>query len=385
MGYWLYPFLNRQLKVMPFSSNFRGVLLAVVFLAAHVLPARAIRPIRPPAPEFPPGSAWINSKPFKMEQLKGHRVVLVVFLNAYSLNSIRTFSHLTRWWETYGLEGLMMIGVHSPDFDFDRDPLQSRKAIEAAGIKFPIVIDNRKKIWDAYKNEGWPAYFLIDHKGRVIHDQLGEGRYAEFESEILRALDKFNGYTPPEGYRIPQEPTREGCSEATPPVFLGGRRGKKIIKIERRKLQAITRTRDGETAMMGRWVEDADSIRYSGRQRTKFKDMVRLIYQGAESAAVISHFGDKPARVYIKQDNLWLHGANASMDVKWDDEDRSYVLVDRPKLYFLTKNKKKDRMHELFLYPTADGISISAFEFSDHCEIKYDRPGEKKKKKKKSQ
>ncbi len=318
-----------------------------------------------------------------MAQLKGHRVVLIVFLNAYSLNSIRTFSHLNRWWETYGLEGLMIIGIHSPDFDFDRDPLQTKKAIAKAGIKFPILIDNKRKVWDTYKNEGWPAYFLIDHEGRVVHDQLGEGRYAEFEDEILRTLNKFNGYSPPRDYRVPKEKARDGCSEATPIVFLGGRRKKKkIIKIERRKLMAITKTRDGEIAAMGRWVEDADSLRYSGRQRNKYKDMIRLIYRGAESAAVISHFGDKPARVYIKQDNLWLHGANANVDVKWDDEDRSYVLIDRPKLFFLTKNKKKDRMHELFLYPMSDGISVSAFEFSDHCEIRYEKPGYPIKKKK---
>jgi hypothetical protein len=316
-----------------------------------------------------------------MSQLRDRRVVLVAFINTYSLNSIRTLAHLNRWWDTYALEGLMLIGVHSPDFDFDRDPLQARKSIEAAGIKFPVLIDNRKLAWNAYKNEGWPAYFLIDHKGRVVHDQLGEGRYAEFESEILRALDKFNGYRPPNSYRLPEEADRDLCSTATPSVFLGGRRGKKAVQIKKRKLQAITKTRDGEVAMLGRWVEDADSLRYAGRQK-RFTDMVRLIYQGAESAAVISHFGDEPARVYVKQDNLWLHGANANVDIKWDDEDRSYVLIDRPKLFFLTKNKKRDRMHELFLYPTDEGVSISAFEFSDHCEIKYEKPGSVKKKKK---
>ncbi|PCI40383.1 MAG: hypothetical protein COB53_01260 [Elusimicrobia bacterium] len=356
-----------------------GIILAAILIAASAPLAQARRPIRPPAPEFPSGSAWINSEPFTMAQLRDRRIVLLTFINAYSLNSIRTFSHLNRWWETYGLEGLMVIGVHSPDFDFDRDPLQSKRAIKAAGIKFPILIDNRKKVWAAYQNEGWPAHFLIDHKGHVVHDQLGEGRYAEFEEEILRTLDKFNGYRPPEDYRIPQELAREGCSHSTPAIFLGGRSEKKIIKIERRKLQAITKVRDGEVGSKGRWVEDADALRYTGHQSKKFKDRIRLIYEGAESAAVISHFGEKAAKVYIKQDNLWLHGANANTDVKWDEEDRSYVLIDRPKLYFLTKNKKKDRMHELFLYPMAEGVSLAAFEFSDHCEIQYEKPGSKKK------
>ncbi|OIO09069.1 MAG: hypothetical protein AUJ52_07130 [Elusimicrobia bacterium CG1_02_63_36] len=356
----------------------RVICAAAAICTASPFPAGAIRPIRPPAPEFPRGSAWINSTAFTMSRLRDRRVVLIAFINSYSLNSVRTLSHLNRWWNLYGMEGLMVIGIHSPDFDFDRDPLQATKAIQSAGIKFPVLIDNRKLAWNAYRNEGWPAYYLVDHEGRVVHDQLGEGRFAEFEEEILRALNAFNGYKPPENYRIPREAARDQCAEATPSLFLGGRRGKDVMKIEKRRLQAITKTRDGELAVMGRWVKDADALRYAGTQKG-FTDMIRLIYQGAESAAVISHFGDKPARVFVKQDNLWLHGANANVDIQWDEEDRSFVLIDRPKLFFLTKNKQKDRMHELFLYPSDEGVAVSAFEFSDHCEINYEKPGQEKK------
>jgi len=341
---------------------------AVLLLVAGT--AGAVRPITPEAPPLPDPAAWVNSSPFTLERLKGRRVVLLAFINAYSVNSVRTFKHLHRWWETYALRGLMVIGIHSPDFDFDRDPLKVRAAVKRFGIKFPVLIDSRKTTWEAYGVEGWPTYFLIDHKGRIIHDRVGEGGYDDFEEEILLALERFNAYRPPEDYRIPRPPLQERCGDVTAPFFLGSRRGTKPATVRPKKLMALTESRNGELAVLGDWTVEKEALRYSGAP-SGLKDHFRLVYKGAECLATINRFEDKPAKLFIKQDNLWLHAGNANKDVQWDDEDRSYILVDEPRLYYLTKDKKKNRLRQLQLFPSRTGIGLSSFEFSNHCQTDY--------------
>ena len=148
----------------------RLAVLALVFLslAPH---ARAIRPITPPAPELPPNQAWLNGAELNLTRLRGRRVVLLAFINTASMNSVRTLPILNTWWERYNLSGLMVIGVHTPDFDFDSDPLTVKAALKRFGIRFPVVLDNDGQVWKAFANEGWPGFYLVDHKGRIVFDR----------------------------------------------------------------------------------------------------------------------------------------------------------------------------------------------------------------------
>lgn len=354
-----------------------ALFMSAWLLLAALVPvpaARAVRPIKPHAPEFPGGAAWVNSIPFTVASLRRKRVIIVSFINTNTAHSVRTFPTLNRWWKKYGLEGLMIIGVHTPDFGFDRDPLQVRKAVKRYKLKFPVVIDSRRKIWDAYRNEGWPAHYLLDHKGRIIHDRIGEGGYAEFEEELLMALAKFNGYHPPRGYRIPKDPPLTSCGEATRGFYLGSRRGKKTSKINPRRARAIIKARDGEVGTTGPWRTELDSLRFNGR-RNEFTHRATLIYQGAEVMSVMTRSGARPGKMYVKQDNLWLHGGNANKDVKWDDEDRSYIKVDESRMYYVARNRKPG-LHEMVFFPMTRGVGISGFEFSDFCQS----PQKKKKK-----
>lgn len=348
----------------------RRAVAAVLLAGVALSDAGAVRPLQPPAPPFPEPAAWVNSVPFTMQDFRGRKVVLVTFINAFSVNSIRTFGQLMRWWDRYALEGLMIVGIHTPDFDFDRDPLQVRKAIRRFGLPFPVLIDSRRLAWKAYENNAWPSHYLIDHRGNIIHDRIGEGGYNEFEKEIIGALDRLNGYTPPEDYLVPKDAEKADCGMLTPPFFLGSRRGKAFIRIHGKLLQTLTESRSGEVATAGDWRTEPEAVRYYG-DATGMRDHLQLIYAGAEVMATISRFGNDPVKLFVKQDNLWMHSGNANSDVKWDDEDRSYVLVDEPRLYFLAKDKKKDRLRELQLIPERTGIGFSSFEFSDHCESDY--------------
>ncbi len=344
---------------------------ALVLAAALTLGAGeafAVRPITPPAPEFPPGLAWINSVAFSLKKLRNRRVVMVTFLNAMTTASIRTYPQLNRLWDKYNQEGLMIIGVHSPDYDFDRDPVVVRDLIATHKLRFPIVIDSRREIWKAYRNEGWPAHYLISHKGLIVHDRLGGSGYAEFEDEILLALRSFNGFRPDKNYRIPPDSVRKECGKATAGFYLGKRRGKKVKKIRPNKYKAVVASRDGEVAVLGRWSAEPDALRAKeGDDGLKPTTRLLLIYRGAEIMAVLTRTGPKPARLFIKQNEQWLHTGNGHDDIEWDDDDRSFVLIDKPRLYKLAKNKKKG-MKEAIFYPGEAGIGVASFEFSDKCQ-----------------
>lgn len=341
------------------------LLLALCLLAS---PAAALRPITPPAPEFPKDGVWVNSVPFSLRQLRGRRVVLVTFLNFYSINSIRTIPFLNRLWETYALKGLMIIGIHNPDYDFDRNPAEVRDAVERFGIKFPVYIDTPRLLWKGYANEGWPSHYLVDHKGLIVHDRIGEGGYLEFEEELLDALLRFNGYVPPADYVPPQEPPRQECGKATPPFYLGSRRGQPLVKAPPRGVQNIVAAREGEAHVVGTWEVEEDALRYKG---SPMDGSLHFVYQGAEAVGILNRVLPRPARVYLKQNELWLNAGNANADVKWDDDDRSYVLVDRPRLYYLTRNPRR-RPQELELIPEREGVGAWSFEFSDYCQTEYD-------------
>ncbi|TPW20903.1 MAG: thioredoxin, partial [Elusimicrobia bacterium] len=331
-------------------------------------PVGAVRPLTPPAPPFPPDAAWVNSVPLPMDLLRGRRVTLIAFLNLNNLRSRRAAAVLGRWWDRYALDGLMVVGVHTPDYEFDRDPLRVRRGVKREGAKYPFVIDTRRKIWEGYQNEGWPAFYLVDPKGRVVHDKLGEGSYLVFEREIQAALEAFNGHEPPLGQKVESDPKRDACSFNTPSFYIGSRRGVSVKPASPKEQRPVSERRDGEATTLGRWEEDAEALRYAGTG-AGLKDQFYLIWRGSEAGAVLSGGGSgSPVKVFLKMDNLWLHGGNAGPDVRWDDEDRSYVLVDEGRLYMLAKDDTRERMHEMTLHPSAAGAAVHAFEFSDFCE-----------------
>jgi peroxiredoxin len=348
----------------------RRALLALALCALCSAPALAVRPIRPPAPEFPEGNAWVNSVAMSLARLRGRRVVLVSFMDLSTPNSVRALPVLKRWWDLYALEGLMVIGVHTPDYGFARDPLEVRRAVKRFDIKFPVTIDTQRALWRAYSNEGWPSHYLIDHKGRIVHDRMGEGGYTEFEEEILLALDSFNGYDPPKGFKPQADPPKQGCLLPTPGFYLGTARGKAPKKVDPALDLPVGLSRGGEISYYGAWSNEPESLRYTGT-KADMRSATRVIYTAAEALAVLGSSGPRPVRLYIQQNGSWLHAGNANVDVKWDDDDRSYVLVDKPRLHYLTKNKKDD-MNNLALMPLDAGLDIYAFEFSDFCQTDYE-------------
>jgi thiol-disulfide isomerase/thioredoxin len=138
------------------------------------------------APDLASGN-WINSEPLKLKDLRG-RVVLIEFWTFGCYNCRNTLPFIKTWHERYQDKGLTVIGVHSPEFDEERDVEKVRSEIASLGIRYPVVTDNDYQTWNAYNVEAWPTMFLLDKQGRIRWKHVGEGSYDEAERMIQQLL-----------------------------------------------------------------------------------------------------------------------------------------------------------------------------------------------------
>ena len=134
-------------------------------------------------------TGWINSRPLNAKELKG-KVVLVDFWTYSCINCLRSLPYIRAWADKYKDSGLVVIGVHTPEFDFEKEQPNVQKAIRKFGITYPVALDNKHAIWDAFNNESWPAHYFIDAKGKVRFEHFGEGNYDQSERWIQKLLEE---------------------------------------------------------------------------------------------------------------------------------------------------------------------------------------------------
>ncbi|MEH1835690.1 MAG: thioredoxin family protein [Nostoc sp.] len=138
-------------------------------------------------PEFQGISQWLNSTPLSIADLKGS-VVLIQFWTFACINCQRTLPYITRWHRQYESQGLKVIGIHTPEFAFERDTNNIKKALRQHQITYPVPVDNEYKTWNAYENQYWPHMFLADRQGSLQYDHIGEGAYEKIEQTIRQLL-----------------------------------------------------------------------------------------------------------------------------------------------------------------------------------------------------
>ena len=329
--------------------------------------------LHPVTPEFPHDASWINASGLSMRRMSGRKAVLVAFLNPSSVNSLRTLPVLNALFDRYALSQLMVVAVMTPDLDFQRDANWAKRAVERLGIEFPVVLDPDRRLWKAYGAEGWPAIYLSDPSGRVIFDQLGEGGWKELERQIRLSVGELaEEGTLPAPLDQPEPKTRD-CGTATADLPLGARKGSrtpmKIDKVEENASgnRVIVAARDGELASLGRWEPQADGLRLAqGNKRLNV--WLRVVYGALQTTAVLSPPESGSARLYVKQDDLWLHPGNAGSSIQYDDDGRSFVLVKEPRLYELTRDPTV-APRELFLIPDRQGVVVHVISFADSCRL----------------
>ena len=341
--------------------------MKAVWLAALLAaPAGAVRPITPPAPEFTPGAAWINSKPLSLTLMHGRKVVLVVFLNPTGLHSLRLLPVLKAWFDRYALSQLMIIGVVTPELEIQKDAAWVRAEMKRVGVDFPVVIDGNRRLWKGYANDGWPAMYVIDRKGRIVFDHLGEGDYAEIETEMREALADVADSVPDPV--APPEPRTKECGRATADIAMGVRAAVRPLKLDNdfsTRHLLLVESRVGELASRGKWELERDGLRLSHAAPDR-GDFVRVVFEAAQALAVLAPPAGKKTLFFVKIDDQWLYEGIAGRDVRFDDDGRSFVEVDSARLYDLVRDSD-DATHELYVMPGGAGGGVYGFQFADAC------------------
>jgi len=199
---------TKEMNEMSVVSCWRRVQVSIVVAAAGVLSWAAVAP--PPAvPQdtqsivgssplysLSDANGWINSKPLTAKELKG-KVVLVDFWDYSCINCIRAVPYVRAWAEKYKDSGLVVIGVHTPEFDFEKLLPNVQKAVQKFDITYPVALDSEYKIWNAFHNQYWPAEYFIDAKGKVRYEHFGEGDYDKSEQWIQGLLKEANAKAMP--------------------------------------------------------------------------------------------------------------------------------------------------------------------------------------------
>jgi cytochrome c biogenesis protein CcdA/thiol-disulfide isomerase/thioredoxin len=307
------------------------------------------------APDFTGNQRWFNTsggRPLSLEQLRG-KVVLVDFWTYTCINCIRTLPYLKAWDERYRDRGLVIVGVHTPEFPFERDAGNVEEAIDQNGLRYPVAQDNDYATWDAYGNQYWPAKYLIDAEGQVRYTHFGEGDYEQTESAIRRLLAEA-GRRPPRGLaRASAERASPGVT--TPESYLGAARADRFVNGPLQVgLQTFTPPPDGvpgdHLALEGTWRIDASSATAVRRARLHVAFGARRVF------LVLGAAGGERRRVRVLLDGRPLPDELAGRDVRGGT-----AIVGRQRLYRLVELPRAER--HLLTLDLDPGVAGYAFTF----------------------
>lgn len=313
---------------------------------------------------------WINSEPLDLDQLaEDGRVVLLDFWTYTCVNCVRTFPFLRQMYERYEPHGLTVIGVHSPEFDFEKIPANVANAVQAAGLKYPIAVDSDKVTWDAFGNHFWPTTYLIGADGEVAYRHFGEGGYDDTEARIRQALEAAgvdltdvpaggnfapavteNAYTQTReiyaGYRLGYESA--GLFAAQDEFYLGPDR---VTEYEDTGLR-----RHGQFELDGVWVNEANSLASAGP-----RGYIVFPFLATSVNAVLSTDG-APRTFEVEVDGLPLTPAQAGTEIRFDAAGRSLIDIEESRMYRVFE-ADEFRRYELKLTADAEGLRVHNFTF----------------------
>ncbi len=301
-------------------------------------------PVLGKAPNFSGITSWLNSEPLTLESLKG-KVVLVDFWTYSCINCIRTLPHVTSWYDTYKDQGFVVVGVHSPEFAFEKDGKNVAAAITEHSIHYPVAQDNDFVTWNAYANQYWPAEYLIDAEGRVRETHFGEGNYDETEANIRSLLKEAKVAALPT--MAPALADTTPTDQQSPETYLGlSRRARFSTVSDPLKLS------NNEWNLSGNWQSGNDSIT-SGAVR----DSLSFQFTGKEVYLVMRPPSGASGSIHVLLDGKDV-GNSGGADVK-----SSTVLVSEDRLYHLVHLENAGGWHVLTLVFEKPGTEAFAFTF----------------------
>jgi cytochrome c biogenesis protein CcdA/thiol-disulfide isomerase/thioredoxin len=333
---------------------------APVSAAAVVKPGEPL-PVEGELPSLAGATQWLNSPPLSAQSLRG-KVVLVDFWTYSCINCLRALPYVRGWADKYKDHGLVVIGVHAPEFAFEKDPANVAKAVKDLGVDYPVALDNRYAIWQGFNNQYWPAHYFIDAQGRIRHHHFGEGGYQESEDVIRQLLADAGHKDLPGGYvradRRGVEAADSGDATRSPETYVGYARarnfvGGRVAHDEAWNYRAPDALGTNQWSLDGRWnvhAENAQLLQAGGRIVYRFR--------GRDLHLVLGPAGDgKPVRFRITLDGK-APGADHGMDT--DAEGNGVITSQR--LYQLVRqaNGSGERVFEItFLDPGAQAFAFT--------------------------
>jgi len=314
--------------------------------------------------EFAGISSWINSEPLTMQALRG-KVVLVDFWTYSCINCIRTLPYIVAWNEKYSKYGFVTVGVHSPEFAFEKNLDNVKDAVQKFGIKYPVALDNDHLTFSGFGNRFWPHKYLFDAKGNLRYDHIGEGGYEETEKQIQKLLGE-NGANVS---NIAVEPENKYANFDLG-AAVGGMTNelyavRDVINADGPNIagRKATFKDDGNHRVEGiyldgEWMTGNDYMLHTGN-----KGSFVIAYSGRTASPVIgSPSGQKfTAKVFL--DGNSVPKAYAGPDLKFDQNNNSYVEISGPpRLYSLVNAKVSFGKHEIKA-ETDTGLAIWSVTF----------------------
>jgi thiol-disulfide isomerase/thioredoxin len=304
------------------------------------------------APEFSNIDSWINSQPLKIEDLRG-KVVLIDFWTYSCINCIRTFPYINSWYDKYSDDGLVIIGVHTPEFKFETEYDNVLMATKKYNIKFPVALDNKYSTWNSYNNNYWPRKYLIDKEGYIRYDHIGEGAYEETEKMIQKLLLETGSIVNEELSNIEEQtPTTQNTRE----LYLGydtaiprgqniGNIGGLIPEIEKQYI-INSDIYPNIVYLNGSWISKNDAVVTRGDN-----ELLYLQFKAKKAHIVLD--GPIGTRLNVTVDD---YIPNTS-----DVDNFGYLTIDSPRLY--TVYDGEYGFHTLKIYISTSNVGINSFTF----------------------
>lgn len=304
-----------------------------------------------PAPEFTGIQGWINSHPLTMASLKG-RVVLIDFWTYSCINCVRTLPYITKWDQEYRDKGLVIIGVHAPEFEFEKNQANVEAAVQSHGIKYPVAMDSNLDTWTAFHNQYWPAHYLINKDGQIVYTHFGEGHYAETENNIRVLLGLDAKADADDGAPV-------SSRGQTPETYLGYERGDRYSSPESEAQDAAQSYSlpkflpADRWALKGKWKIEGQRI-----VAQEAGASLQLNFTAGKAFLVLGTQGNQPVNTTIR-----LNG-NAPGDAAGKDAPRGSLPVRQHSLYELIAQKTPAN-GLLEITAAAPGLEAYAFTFGN--------------------
>ena len=329
-----------------------------------------------PAPEFSPDLYWFDAGHKTGHWLANYRgkVLLVDFWEYTCINCIRELSVLKRWYAMYHPFGLDIVSIHDGEFSIGKDLENVKRATSRLELSWPVAVDVTGAMWRAYGAKGWPTRYLIDPRGGIEMQSLGEGNYDSMEARIRELLAAMN--TAANSVRAQRQILQDSCGTSTRETYAGYWGGQGAISNaeaykEGRPLiyQSHPPISDGHILLTGRWKRNEDAVFSAANAGS---DRLTLSYHARSLYVVLSGGSPKhPLRVYVQQDGHTLERTSALRDVAFDSAG-SYIDIREPRLYYVLQNPKVEA-HELTLLPQDVGVTIHSFTYGNDCQQSFDQ------------